>query len=222
MRDINRTFEIAGVGGGRRVFYYEADTVNHILYLQDKFRDLSALRAGGKNKKGRKGNAAQQEQGSGTAPQVSKGAQKLSNDQGTDRQSNQNAQLLSKGAKEVSNDQGADSQSNQNAQLVSNDRKQRKKSTAELETKQANFLTDAQEYAQVDPAGLTGRRLKGITAERKLESGRKRMVLHYSTIDGKDVILKGINENKDSVSVILHRVNRQYALKPSTLSAGKY
>ncbi|MCX2477817.1 hypothetical protein OQY15_01870 [Pedobacter sp. MC2016-15] len=222
MRDINRTFEIAGVGGGRRVFYYEADTVNHILYLQDKFRDLSALRAGDKNKKGRKGNAAQQEPGSGTAPQVSKRAQKLSNDQGTDSQSNQNAQLLSKGAQQLSNDQGADSQSNQKAQLVSNDRKQRKKSTAELETKQANFLTDAQEYAQVDPAGLTGRRLKGITAERKLESGRKRMVLHYSTIDGKDVILKGINENKDSVSVILHRVNRQYALKPSTLSAGKY
>jgi len=144
MRDINRTFEIAGVGGGRRVFYYEADTVNHILYLQDKYRDLSALRPGGQKKKARQEPAGK------------------------------------------------------------------------------NFLTDAQEYAQVDPAGLTGRRLKGITAERALESGRKKMVLHYSTTDGKEVILKGINENKDSVSVILHRVNRQYALKPSTLSAGKY
>lgn len=36
MRDINRTFELTGVGGGRRVFYYDADTVNKVLYLQDK------------------------------------------------------------------------------------------------------------------------------------------------------------------------------------------
>ncbi|MET1055781.1 MAG: hypothetical protein ABWY16_10780 [Pedobacter sp.] len=174
MRDINRTFEIAGVGGGRRVFYYEADTVNHILYLQDKYRDLSALRAGGKKKKGRKQAPANQQE-----PESSQ----------------------------------------QKHGLVAD---QHKKSKPELGKAQASFLTDAQEYAQVDPAGLTGRRLKGITAERALETGRKRMVLHYSTTDGKEVILKGINENKDSVSVILHRVNRQYALKPSTLSAGKY
>ncbi len=38
MRDINRTFELTGVAGGQRVFYYEADTVNHVLYLQDKNR----------------------------------------------------------------------------------------------------------------------------------------------------------------------------------------
>jgi hypothetical protein len=167
MRDINRTFEIAGVGGGRRVFYYEADTVNHILYLQDKFRDLAALRKGGKKK---------------------------------------------------STQQSAAVQSDKQGRVAD----QRKKSKHDLEKLQTNFLTDAQEYAQVDPAGLTGRRLKGITAERALESGRKRMVLQYSTTDGQEVILKGINENKDSVSVILHRVNRQYALKPSTLSAGKY
>ena len=36
MRDINRTFELTGVAGGRRVFYYDADTVNKVLYLQDK------------------------------------------------------------------------------------------------------------------------------------------------------------------------------------------
>ncbi len=38
MRDINRTFELTGVAGGQRVFYYEADTVHHVLYLQDKNR----------------------------------------------------------------------------------------------------------------------------------------------------------------------------------------
>jgi hypothetical protein len=36
MRDINRTFELTGVAGGQRVFYYDADTVNNVLYLQDK------------------------------------------------------------------------------------------------------------------------------------------------------------------------------------------
>jgi hypothetical protein len=36
MRDINRTFEVTGTAGGRRVFYYDADTVNNVLYLQDK------------------------------------------------------------------------------------------------------------------------------------------------------------------------------------------
>lgn len=40
MRDINRTFELTGVAGGQRVFYYEADTLHHNLYLQDKNRGL--------------------------------------------------------------------------------------------------------------------------------------------------------------------------------------
>ncbi|MFT4031967.1 MAG: hypothetical protein QM669_06075 [Siphonobacter sp.] len=38
MRDINRTFELTGVGGGQRVYYYEADTLHQVLYLQDKNR----------------------------------------------------------------------------------------------------------------------------------------------------------------------------------------
>lgn len=36
IRDIDRTFEIAGVGGGRRAFHYYADTIDQVLYLQDK------------------------------------------------------------------------------------------------------------------------------------------------------------------------------------------
>ncbi|RYF56477.1 MAG: hypothetical protein EOO39_36645, partial [Cytophagaceae bacterium] len=31
MRDLNRTFEVTGVAGGQRVFYYDADTVNQTL-----------------------------------------------------------------------------------------------------------------------------------------------------------------------------------------------
>ena len=37
-KDINRTFELSGTGGGRRVFHYYADTVNNVLYLEDKFK----------------------------------------------------------------------------------------------------------------------------------------------------------------------------------------
>src|SRR5690606_34838805 len=36
MQDINRNFEISGVAGGQRVYYYEADTISKVLYLQDK------------------------------------------------------------------------------------------------------------------------------------------------------------------------------------------
>jgi hypothetical protein len=38
MRDINRTFETTGLAGGQRVFYYDADTAGHTLYLQSKIR----------------------------------------------------------------------------------------------------------------------------------------------------------------------------------------
>ena len=144
MRDINRTFEIAGVGGGRRVFYYEADTVNQILYLLDKYRAAD-------------GNSSRQS-----------------------------------------------------------------KKTAKPKISYNNFLTEEQEYHQVDPAGLTGRRLKGIKTERLRESERKRMVLNYATTDGKKVTLKGINDEKDSIYIVLDRVDKVYALKPSTLNAGKY
>lgn len=42
--DIHRTTEVAGLACGRRVFYYQADTVQHILYLQDK--NIASLRPG--------------------------------------------------------------------------------------------------------------------------------------------------------------------------------
>lgn len=35
-KDVDRTYESAGTGGGRRHFYYEADTVNQVLHLQNK------------------------------------------------------------------------------------------------------------------------------------------------------------------------------------------
>ena len=35
-KDVDRTYESAGTGGGRRHYYYEADTVNQVLHLQNK------------------------------------------------------------------------------------------------------------------------------------------------------------------------------------------
>jgi len=39
-RDVNRNFEITGVAGGRRVFHYYADTVDKVLYLEDKYKAI--------------------------------------------------------------------------------------------------------------------------------------------------------------------------------------
>jgi hypothetical protein len=50
MRDIQRTFEITGVAGGERAFHYYADTVDRVLYLQDK--NVSALRSGRGGRRG--------------------------------------------------------------------------------------------------------------------------------------------------------------------------
>jgi hypothetical protein len=43
-RDIERNFEISGVAGGRCVFHYYADTVEKVLYLEDKFKAPDSAR----------------------------------------------------------------------------------------------------------------------------------------------------------------------------------
>ncbi|WP_448700572.1 hypothetical protein ACFGVR_01245 [Mucilaginibacter sp. AW1-3] len=48
MKDIQRTFEITGVAGGERAFHYLADTVDKVLYLQDKNIVGSGGRRGGR------------------------------------------------------------------------------------------------------------------------------------------------------------------------------
>lgn len=37
-KDVDRSYELAGIGGGRRFFYYAADTRRNVLLLQDKNR----------------------------------------------------------------------------------------------------------------------------------------------------------------------------------------
>lgn len=156
MRDINRTFELTGVGGGQRVFYYQADTVNHVLYLQDKYA-ASGRRNRGKGKGGDE--AAKNKKGKGD-----------------------------------------------------------KKDWIPKEAR-ANIQD---EYTAIDPIALSTRREKGIPEELKDKRKRNRMILSYSTTDGNHIVLTGINEHKDSIYVVLDKVNRQYALKHSKLQAGKY
>ncbi|ADY52553.1 hypothetical protein Pedsa_2000 [Pseudopedobacter saltans DSM 12145] len=146
MRDINRTFELTGTGGGQRVFYYEADTVNHVLHLQDK--NTASARSDRRN------------------------------------------------------------------------RGKSKKST--INKKDPNFLTVEQEYNGINKIALTTRRFKGIKEERAKDVKRKRMTLHYETTDGNKVILRGVNETNDSIYVVLNRVQRNYELSKSSLSAGAY
>ena len=223
MRDINRTFEIAGVGGGRRVFYYEADTVNHILYLKDKYRAPLDFAARNKKSKSAENGAAGQD-----SRNPSNSNQNLSNS--NQNLSNRNQNFSDDKIAGLSIDhptkdsptgdlpnRGANSE-NKNLSAKNNNRSQKKTKN----DPQTNFLTAQQEYEQLDPAGLTGRRLKGISAERAMETARKSMTLHYSSVDGKEVILSGVNENRDSVYMILHRIDKKYALKSSTLNAGKY
>lgn len=154
MRDINRTFELTGVGGGRRVFYYDADTINNVLYLQDK-------------------NTV------------------------TDRKNER-----SRGAKRP------------------------KKEETRLQSQ--NWIPSSalanigDEYTRINPVALSTRRLQGIAEEKKNDPKRSKMILKFSTQDGAHVILEGINEHKDSIYVVLDRVNKKYALTDSKLQAGEY
>jgi hypothetical protein len=40
-KDVDRTYELAGIAGGRRFLYYKADTVKGLLFLQDKARKIN-------------------------------------------------------------------------------------------------------------------------------------------------------------------------------------
>ncbi|SOD98480.1 hypothetical protein [Spirosoma fluviale] len=163
MRDLNRTFELTGVAGGQRVFYYDADPVNHVLYLQDKYRPTSGRRGEG---------------GESDGEASGKSATKKSN---------------------------------------------RTEKPADNWIPKPALANIGPEYEKIEPIARTTRRQKGIKSEARQEDGkRKRMILWYKTTDGSRVILTGINENKDSIYVVLDRVNRKYALSKSTLNAGEY
>lgn len=77
------------------------------------------------------------------------------------------------------------------------------------------------EYGKIAPIALSARRARDYAAAPKNEK-RHRFVVQYQTTDGSHVILTGTDENKNRLYVVLDRVDRHYALTPSSLQAGKY
>lgn len=148
MRDIQRTFEISGVAGGQRAFHYYADTIDKVLYLQDK--NVMALRGGAK--------------GAGNAIEAEKPDEWIS---------------------------------------------------------KTAWVHIGNEKEMIDPMAWSTRRDREF-AEKPKVTKRNRMVLHYDTKDGSQVVLTGLNEAKESVYIVLNRYERKYVLPKSTLNAGKY
>jgi hypothetical protein len=168
-RDINRTFEITGTAGGRRVFHYFADTVESVLYLQDKYKAQPDRRnvvagAGGDGP----GNGAPEEKRI-PIPENRRGG--IYTDD-----------WISQGA----------------------------------------WTHIGSEVDFIDPRAASARRNREFAEAGKKFDKRNRMVLKYTTSDGEQVILEGLNEDQDSVYIVLNKIDRHYLLSPGKLVAGKY
>jgi hypothetical protein len=171
-RDINRTFEVSGTAGGQRIFHYHADSVNQVLYLQDKYKAIPD----------RRNRAAGVGGDGGTEANLNDGKKSFS--------------PLAPGEKE------------------------QQASVAEWIPREA-WAHIGNEVAKIDPRAASTRRNREF-AQAPVNEKRNRMVLKYTTQDGSRVWLSGINENQDSIHVVLDRVDRKYALTGSQLVAGQY
>jgi hypothetical protein len=149
-RDIERNFEISGVAGGRRAFHYYADTVDHVLYLENKF----LVPEGGF--RGRRGK-----------------------------------------------------------------RKDKPEKPANAWISATAWSHIGNEVDKIDSLAASARRDKEYAEAPKAEK-RDHMVLHYETVDGSHIVLRGIDEHKDSLYIVLDRNPVPYALSESSLQAGKY
>jgi hypothetical protein len=78
------------------------------------------------------------------------------------------------------------------------------------------------ELYKIDKRAFSTRREREYQSAPAFES-RKRMKLNYA-VDAANgsVILSGLNEAKDSIRVVLRKVERQYVLEESSLKAGNY
>lgn len=78
------------------------------------------------------------------------------------------------------------------------------------------------ERTKIHPRGINTRRNRGF-AKGPRPLTRHKMVLHYEeTADGQQVVLTGTNEHRDSLYIVLDRVERNYLLSGSSLEAGQY
>jgi hypothetical protein len=193
-RDIERNFEISGVAGGRRVFHYYADTVEKVLYLEDKYKapDSARFRGGrGGNAKRAKGSTLTGQGETGAGSQDITASQDLT-------------AKLAAGADTASS---FDSRAGHNAGHHS-----------WISSEAWSHI--GREVDRINPLAASARRDREY-AEAKPEK-RSRMILHYTTTDGSHIILTGIDDHKDSIYVVLDRNPNAYALSPSSLQAGSY
>ena len=199
-RDINRTFEVSGVAGGRRVFHYYADTVNQVLYLEDKYKAIPDRRnrvagvggdGGTETNLGNSGKRGGQLRNGATVTEYEGGVEKVGN--------------AEKGPGKKSGDKFAGD-----------------KLLGEHWISEEAWAHIGNEVKKIDPRAYTARREREYAEAPKFEK-RQRMILKYAPAgDGSRVILSGINENKDSVYIVLDRIRRNYALSESSLQAGSY
>src|SRR5690606_13251549 len=90
-----------------------------------------------------------------------------------------------------------------------------------------NWISDAawanigDERTKIHPRGINTRRNRGFAKGPK-PVDRHKMILNYQTADGNEVILTGIDQNRDSLYIVLNRADRDYLLSRSTLDAGQY
>jgi hypothetical protein len=195
-QDVNRTFEITGVAGGRRVFHYYADTVDKVLYLEDKYKAIPDRR-----------NRAAGVGGDGTGPGP---ADVAASGRGRRRKGGGGGAAVS-----------GDSIQGAAPTYASGVEKTPKEQKGKEWIPAAALAHIGKEVDQIDPRAASTRRDREY-ALAKWEK-RNRMVLHYDTIDnGNQVILSGVNEKKDSVYMVLTRIDRNFALTESGLQAGKY
>ena len=182
-RDVNRTFEITGVAGGRRVYHYYADTTDKVLYLEDKYK---------------------------AAPDRRNRAAGVGGDGGAAVPDDESV-VSSKGkGKRKRSGSSLESGVEQTAAKAAWDSWIPKEARAHI----------GNEVDQIDPRAFSTRRERDYASAKKEK--RNRMILKYDTIDGNRVVLTGINENKDSVYIILDRINKNFALTESSLQAGNY
>jgi hypothetical protein len=152
-RDINRTTEVAGLAGGRRVFHYQADPVAGMLYLQDK--NIAGI-------------VKKKDLNERSAP----------------------------------------------AESVKDSIYPPDWIPAEARARMGD------ELYKIHPKAMSTTRIREFAQPDHLN--RRKMVLHYETKDGSRIILRGTDENRDSIYVVLDRYERPYALSRSSLEAGEY
>jgi hypothetical protein len=170
-RDVNRTFELTGTGGGRRVFHYYPDVATKTLYLEDKFKAV---------------------------PDRRNRAAGVGGDGGTDRN---NGIVALSGEREISK---ARSSARDSSWIP-------KDALARI----------GSEVDKIDPRAASTRRNREFAEAPKSEK-RNHMVLAFATNDGSHVILQGVDEHRDSLYIVLDKVDKKYALSESPFQAGKY